>query len=276
MAISNYIKANKKYWNDTVSVHTASSFYNMDDFLRGKSSLQPIELSLLGNIKGKSILHLQCHFGQDSISLARRGAMVTGVDFSDKAIDSAKELARKTGTSVKFVCCDIYSLPEYLEGKFDIVFTSYGTIGWLPDLKKWAFIISKYLKAGGFFVMVDFHPVVWMLDNDFKKITYRYFNDKPIVEETLGTYANRKAPMQHKTISWNHSIGEILNNLIKNGLQIDAFNEYDYSPYNCFKHTVEIAPDRFQIKHLGNKIPMMYSIKALKKNYRKKSGSRGI
>lgn len=273
---TDYIKFNKESWNANVSVHLASEFYGVNKFIRGKTSLNDIELGLLGNIENKTLLHLQCHFGMDSISLAKLGAKVTGVDFSDAAIKAAKELAQKTNTEAGFICCDIYSLPEHLDNKFDIVFTSYGVIGWLPDMEQWAYIVSKYLKPRGTFVMVEFHPFVWMYDNDFDKVAYRYFNDEAIFEEIEGTYADRDADIKKKTISWNHSLSEVINNLISAGLEIDSFEEYDYSPYNCFNHTNEVSPGRFQIEKFGNKIPMLYSIKAVKKSYQKKISTRGI
>ena len=152
----NYIEINRESWNHRTEVHLKSEFYDLEGFIKGKSSLNPIELNLLGDIAGKRILHLQCHFGQDTISLSRLGAEVTGVDFSDKAIESAKKIADQTGSSAKFICCDIYDLPDHLDEKFDIVFTSYGTIGWLPDLDKWAKIVSNYLKPNGTFVFVEF------------------------------------------------------------------------------------------------------------------------
>src|SRR5690606_5040157 len=166
-AEEDYLAINKKSWNQRVQTHLDSEFYELPAFLKGKSSLNQIELDLLKDIKGKSILHLQCHFGQDSISLARMGAKVTAVDFSDKAIDAAKELCTKLGVDVNFLCSDIYELPHILDGQFDIVFTSYGTIGWLPDLQKWAKVVSHYLKNKGEFIFVEFHPVVWMFDDDF-------------------------------------------------------------------------------------------------------------
>ena len=131
-----YLEINRQAWNNKIDTHLKSAFYDLDSFLQGKSSLNDIELKLLGDVKGKSILHLQCHFGQDSISLSRLGAEVTGVDLADKAIASAKEIASKTNSTTKFICCDIYDLPNHLDEQFDIVFTSYGTIGWLPDLDR--------------------------------------------------------------------------------------------------------------------------------------------
>lgn len=261
----NYIEINKKTWNDKTEVHLTSDFYDQDNFLKGKSSLNEIELALLGEIHGKKILHLQCHFGQDSMSLARMGAQVTGVDLSDKAIEKAQEFSSKLGLNTKFVCCDLYDAPNHINEQFDIVFTSYGTIGWLPDLDKWAKVITQFLKPNGKFIMAEFHPVVWMFDNHFKEIFYNYFNIEPIIEEESGTYADRTAAIEAKTITWNHPTSEVLNSLIQNGLQINSFNEYDYSPYNCFNETEEFDPGKFRIKHLDNKIPMVFSLTATKK-----------
>lgn len=245
--------------------HIKSEFYDLPSFLQGRSSLTEIELAMLGNIAGKKVLHLQCHFGQDTISLARMGAKVTGIDLSDKAIAEAKLLAKQTNEDAIFISCDIYDLPNYLNEKFDIVYTSYGTIGWLPDLDKWAKIISMFLIPEGKFIFVEFHPVVWMFDYNFDKIVYNYFNNDPIFETDKGTYADKSAPITTETITWNHSIGEVLNSLLTNGLELISFNEFDYSPYNCFNETVEFEPGKFRIKHLSNNIPMVYSMLCNKK-----------
>lgn len=260
-----YLKINKATWNDKTDVHIDSEFYDNAAFLNGKSTLNAIELELLDDVKGKKILHLQCHFGQDTMTFSRMGAKATGVDLSDKAIEKARGFATQLGLDTQFVCCDVYDAPNHLKEKFDIVFTSYGTIGWLPDLDKWGGVVSHFLKKGGQFIMADFHPVVWMLDNDFREVHYNYFNVEPIIEEEMGTYADRGAEMHSKTISWNHPTSEILNALIDSGLEVKRYNEYDYSPYNCFNHTEEFKKGKYRIMHLGNKIPMVYSILALKK-----------
>jgi len=218
----NYIEINRQSWNSRLESHLKSEFYNLDGFLKGETSLNDIELNLLGNIKGKKILHLQCHFGQDTISLSRLGANVTGIDLSDKAIESAIELSKKTNTNTTFICSNIYDLPKVLEEQFDIIFTSYGTIGWLPDLDKWASIISKYLKPNGKFIFVEFHPVIWVFNDNFNEIKYRYFKSEAIIEKENGTYANREADIEPETVTWNHSISEVVNNLIKNGLKINS------------------------------------------------------
>ncbi|WP_044214286.1 class I SAM-dependent methyltransferase, partial [Saccharicrinis fermentans] len=263
---NNYIDINRNSWNNRTETHLKSEFYDLDGFLKGRNSLNDIELNLLGDIKGKSILHLQCHFGQDTISLSRLGANVTGIDLSDKAIESAEQIAKDTNSSARFICCDIYNLPNYLDEKFDVVFTSYGTIGWLPDLDKWAKIISRFLKPNGQFVFVEFHPVVWMFDDNFEKIAYRYFNSGAILEIESGTYADKTAKISQQYVMWNHALSEVLNSLLKNGLEIRSVDEFDYSPYNCFNKTVEFEQGKYRIEHLDNKIPMVYSINAKRKN----------
>lgn len=258
----NYIEKNKDCWNKRTSIHVDSGFYNVKDFLEGATSLNDTELELLGDITGKSILHLQCHFGQDSLSLARMGAQVTGADLSDVAIDKARELNNTLGLDARFVCCDLYELPLHLEGQFDIIFTSYGTIGWLPDLQRWASVLRHFLKPGGRFVMVDFHPVVWMFDSKFSHIAYSYFNTEAIVEQSQGTYTDREAPIAYEEIGWNHSLGELFSALLGNGLHIDQFREYDFSNYNCFAGMEEISGGKYRIAAMGNKLPLMYAIVA--------------
>lgn len=262
--MSDYLEINKKTWNSRLDSHVNSDFYDMPGFLNGKTSLKSIELELLGDLTGKKVLHLQCHFGQDSISLARMGAEVTAVDLSNEAIEKGKEIAEQAGANVNFICCNVYSLKEHLDEQFDLVYTSYGVIGWLPDMNKWADIIQHFLKPNGQLVFVEFHPVVWMFDDNFDKIGYNYFNDGPIQETQNGTYADPDADLELVYVMWNHGMSEVVNALIGKGLAIKRLNEYDYSPYNCFNKTIEFEPGKFRIEHMDNKIPMVYAIVAEK------------
>ncbi|SEG59883.1 class I SAM-dependent methyltransferase [Sphingobacterium lactis] len=259
-----YKEIYKKLWNQKTDAHVTSDFYANADFLNGETSLNPIELDLLGEVKDKKILHLQCHFGQDSLSLARLGAAVTGVDLSDRAIAKAQELNNHLGLDATFICSDVYETPHSLDGQFDLVFSSYGTIGWLPDLNKWAQVITRCLKPGGKLVFVEFHPIVWSFDYEFTKIAYSYFNKEAIIEEETGTYADREANIVAKSVSWNHPLSDVIQSLINNGMTVESFAEYDYSPYNCFLNTVEIAPKKFQIRGMEGKLPMLYSLTAKK------------
>lgn len=259
-----YFEVNRQLWDKRVAIHLNSEFYDVPSFKAGKTSLNKIELEALGDVKEKSLLHLQCHFGMDTISWSRAGARVTGIDFSEEAITAAKKLASEVGITADFICSDVYELPEKLNTKFDIVFTSYGVIGWLPNLEKWAEVINKFLKPGGIFFIAEFHPVLWMMDDDFTRIKYSYFNYEVIETVSEGSYGDRNADISSEEYGWNHSFDEIFGSLLKQNLQITEFKEYPYSPYNCFNNTFKSEDGMYYIKGLENKLPMMYTIKAIK------------
>lgn len=260
-----YFAINKETWNKKVAVHAKSDMYNLDAFKNGKSSLMSYELDVLGDeIKGKLLLHLQCHFGQDTLSFSRMGAKCTGVDLSDKAINLAKELNNELHLDSNFVCCNVYDVNKHITAKFDIVFTSYGTIGWLPDLQPWANIIASRLKPGGTFFMVDFHPIVWMFDDVDGKHEMKYaYNQKEVIyEEYTGTYANEKDKMVSREYGWNHGLGSIITALTSAGLEIAFLKEYDESPYNVLPNLMETDNGMFVTK--DKLYPLIYTIKAVK------------
>ena len=238
---TNYFEVNKATWNQKVEAHTASDFYDLEGFTKGRSSLQSFELEALGDVNGKSLLHLQCHFGQDTLSWARMGAQCTGVDISDKGIAFAKALSKKIQTPARFVCCNVLDTSAHISEHFDIVYTSYGTIGWLPDLAPWALMIAQRLKKGGTFYIVDFHPIVWMFDYTSGKplMRYGYNQEEVIYEEYQGTYADTENQMTSKEYGWNHGMAEIITALLEAGLQLDFFREHHESPY-------DILPDLLQ------------------------------
>ncbi len=259
-----YFQSNKELWNKRTSVHKTSDFYDLEGFKKGKNALNEIELTELGDVSGKSILHLQCHFGLDTMSWVRLGAEVTGIDFSNMAIDTARKINDELGLYANFICSNVYDLKQHLDKKFDIVFTSYGVVGWLPDLNRWADIISHFLKPGGTFYMAEFHPVVWMFDDKFTKLIYSYFNEGVLEIEQEGTYTDRDADIKHIEYSWNHSISEVVNALINHGLNIKLMNEHNYSPYDCFQNTVKNHEGNYFIRGYEKVLPMVYSIKAIK------------
>lgn len=261
----NYSELNKKMWNDRVDVHTQSAMYDVPAFLDGKSSLKDIELAILGDLKGKRVLHLQCHFGMDTLSLARMGAKATGIDFSEKAIEKARELNDQLKLDAHFICADVMNLEELSLEPFDVIFTSYGTVGWLPELKTWGKNIQNLLKPGGRFIFVEFHPVIWMYDDQFSKIEYGYFNRVPIIEEAHGSYADNNADLHHTCVGWNHSITEVLENLISVDMQLIHFKEYDYSPYDIFSNSVE-AGNGYMVAGLEYMLPLVYSLVMEKKD----------
>lgn len=254
--------ANKAIWEKRTSPHIHSGFYNQKEFVEGKSSLNKFELELLGDVKRKSLLHLQCHFGQDTLSLAKRGAIATGLDFSETAIEAARKLNDELGLSANFVCSNVYDTREVIRDQFDIVFTSYGVIGWLPDLKPWAKVIRESLQPGGIFVMCEFHPYVWMMDENFETIKYNYFNAETIESEVTGTYATPEKLHEPLTeYGWNHPFTEVFNALLNEGLTLEVFDEYDGSPYNCFSGMTQREDGLFQFEKWGNKIPLVYGIR---------------
>lgn len=256
---------NQSSWDAKVSIHKDSPFYNLKAFQAGGSSLVGPEIEEIGNVYGKSLLHLQCHFGMDTISWVRKGARAVGVDFSEKAIQLAKELNEAEENRAQFVQSNIYDLKKNLSGQYDFVFTSYGTIGWLPDLDKWAEVVANFLKPEGTFYMIDFHPMVWMLDDDeMKQIAYSYFNREVITTEQHTYTDHSENHQKFREHGWNHPISEILNSLLKQDLILESFNEYDYSAYECFPNLVKIGDHKWQFEGRQGVIPMMYSIKMTK------------
>ena len=267
MTVDDYLDHNLDHWNQSTEAHWTSDFYDVEGWLAGSDSLKEIELSLLpDDLHDKRLLHLQCHFGQDTLSLARRGARVTGVDLSDRAIARANELAGLAQLEARFINCDVYSLREHLDeaGRFDIVFTTYGTIGWLPDLERWAALISHYLAPGGLFVFADFHPVVWTLNHERNGFEYSYFKREPIVEHNQGSYTDGGAHIESTEVGWNHALGEVLGALLRSGLTLEVFEEYDYAPWDCFHDSVKVGAKRFGFAGLEGKLPLTYALRARK------------
>ena len=266
-----YMKANKEMWDKLAKIHHKSDFYDVEGFLKGMLTLDPIELEELPDLSGKTLLHLMCHFGIDTMSLARLGADTTGVDFSTEAIDLAKELSKTAKIDAKFVCSNVYDLPKILDGKFDVVFTSAGVLMWLPDLKEWAKVIAHFLKPGGFFYIREFHPFGYVFDDDDDvkelRVRYPYFQGKePMKFEAEGTYADKDAKTgKIPSFEWNHPISKIINVLIDAGLTIDFFHEFPVTTYRALPFMIEKEPGRYVLPENEDKIPLMFSIKAIKR-----------
>ena len=254
-----YLEINKKTWDERTKVHVDSKFYDVENFIDGKSSLNNIELLQLGNVTGKSMLHLQCHFGQDTLSWARLGAKVTGVDLSSEAIEQAKKLATTLELDAEFICQDVYQFGEQNDKEFDLVFTSYGVLCWLPDLTKWAQTIASSLKAGGEFHLVEFHTFNDLLCG------YSYFpKAQPDIEED-GTYTENCDGNKSTIMTWPHTLSEVISALISAGLVIESFNEHAYSPYPCFDGLEWVENKGYQLLFKEQQVPLLYSIKAIKK-----------
>jgi SAM-dependent methyltransferase len=265
--VDNYLKGNRKLWNELTPIHENSDFYDVKSFKANRSILKSIELAEVGEVSGKSLLHLQCHFGMDTLSWARAVASVTGVAFSDKAITLAQSLSRDLNIKASFICCDIFDLPQKLQGNFDIVFTSYGVLCWLPDLIRWAEIINHFLKPGGFFYIVEGHPIMNIFNNSKGvielNVTQSYFHKpEPIKWDPEGDYADKSAIVVHPSYEWTHSLGDIINALAGAGLRIDFLHEFPVSAYPWSDFTQKGTDGWWHIE--GDKIPMVFSIKATK------------
>ncbi len=255
-----HLETNKKAWNKRTPIHIKSNFYNNDAFIKGKNSLKVIEKNAIGDVNGKSLLHLQCHFGQDSISLERMGAKVTAVDFSDIAIKEAKKLAKKVNADVNFIEGNVLNLK--LQREFDIVFSSYGVLGWLPNLDMWGNTISTHLKKGGLFLLTEFHPFLELIRNN----GYDYFyNCNPDIEITKGTYTDGGTELLTKTCWWNHSLTNIFSALESNGLKLTHFEEFDYSPF-LLDGMIKKKKEKYVLEtRKKNSTPYVFTLKATKK-----------
>lgn len=254
MQESDYFEMNRVGWNKRAAAHFDSKFYDLPRFLAGETSLREIELAELTDVSGKSLLHLQCHFGMDTLSWARKGAICTGVDISPVAIGKAQELARDLELDTEFVCTDVYAFQRSGSAPFDIVFTSYGTVCWLPDLGRWAEVVASNLAIGGRFYIAEFHPFHDLLEG------YSYFTQmRPDVDEEA-TYTENGTQAVAKLATWPHPMSCVINALIDAGIQIERVSEFPFSPYNCFKGMAEREPGRFYLSHKGNDIPIVYSI----------------
>ncbi|MEP1447653.1 MAG: class I SAM-dependent methyltransferase [Paraglaciecola sp.] len=253
-----YLKINKEAWDKRTQVHVGSKFYDVEAFKAGKSSLNTIELEQVGNVEGKKLLHLQCHFGLDTLSWARLGAKVTGVDLSPAAIEQANKLKSLLGLQANFIANDVYQFGHQNTQTFDIVFTSYGALCWLPNLNKWANTIAKSLVLGGEFHLVEFHPFNDLLSG------YCYFpRNEPDIEEE-GTYTENCDGTKSTILTWAHSLNEVINALILAGLSIEHYGEYAFSPYDCFEDLEYVAGKGYQMLHKGQQVPLVYAIKARK------------
>ncbi len=265
-----YLRSNQALWDQKTKAHVNTEFYDVAGFKAGKSSLYPIEQEeIAGEVAGKDLLHLQCHFGMDTLSLARLGARATGADFSGEAIRQARSLKEELGMSCTFVQSDIAALPEHLNGKFDIVYTTYGVLAWLPDIKRWAEVISHFLRPGGVFFIAEIHPFSYVFEDESNepvlKARYPYFPvDEPLVFKPEGTYADRDAQIEHPVqYEWSHSMGEILNVLIEAGLRIEYLHEFAYTVFQQFpfleqRGNLYYLPEGMPVQ------PLLFSLRAVK------------
>ncbi|WP_457092115.1 class I SAM-dependent methyltransferase [Microvirga sp. P5_D2] len=263
-------EANRANWNKRAALHIrdVTGFYNVDGFLAGEDKLHAIEAAEIGDLKGKRLLHLQCHFGLDTLSLARRGAIVTGLDFSPVAIEGARELAHKANLPATFVEADVYEARQVIEGSFDMVYSTWGTICWLPDVKRWAKAVSDMLVPGGVFYFLDSHPSAQLLDeqNGHLQPTYgwRTPETKPDAFPETQSYTGdaHSEPVIH--YNWIHPLSDIIGGLLEAGLRLEFLHEHEYLPYKLFPMMVPAGKGLFRLPDGEVPIPLSFSLRAVK------------
>lgn len=267
-----YLTANRDHWDELVPLHARSAFYDVDGFKAGRITLGRLERQELGDVRGKSLLHLQCHFGLDTLSWARLGARVTGVDFSPRAVDLARALAAELGIDARFLCADIYDLPDALDEQFDIVFTSYGVLTWLPDLRRWAHVVAHFVRPGGTFYIAEIHPFGMVFD-DSEGISalqvhdaYPYFpTAQPLAFDNDCSYASSETlAAHHRTYEWPYTLGDVVTFLIDAGLRIEFLHEFPFACYRMFPFLEKDNEGRWWLPGRKASIPLTFSLKAVK------------
>ena len=268
-----YLAANRALWDEWTPIHVRSEFYDVAGWKAGRTDrgLPPLLTEEVGEVAGKDLLHLQCHFGLDTLSWARRGARVTGADFSERAIEQARALAAETGLDATFVLADVLELPDRLAGDFDVVFTSFGVLPWLPDVPRWAEVAAHFVRPGGFFYIAEGHPFAWAFDDADAatelRLAYHYWpSPEPLVFSGGESYADPDAPVESRQeYAWQHSMGEIVSSLAAAGLRIEYLHEHPWVPWKMFPFMVEAEPGIWRLPEpFDQRLPLLFSLKATK------------
>jgi SAM-dependent methyltransferase len=272
LSLSSRTDVNRAWWDERVPIHVGSAFYDVDGFRAGGSSLRPFEVSEVGDVVGKRLVHLQCHFGLDTLSWARAGASVVGLDFSEPAIEAANSLAAETGLDARFLCANVYDAVEALDGeRFEIVYTGLGALNWLPDIGRWATIVAELLEPGGFLYLSEFHPFTWVFADDTLAIEYDYFHNpggESFDDGEQGSYADMTIPTRNNsTVEWAHSLSDVVSAALGSGLALELLHEHDYTLFPRFEH-LELDAEAlgagviYRQPHGTPRIPLMYSLRA--------------
>ncbi|WP_326660427.1 class I SAM-dependent methyltransferase [Streptomyces sp. NBC_00385] len=262
-------EANRKMWDERVPIHAESDFYDLDSFRAGKDALRDFELAEVGDVTGRTLLHLQCHIGVDTLSWARHGAaQVVGLDFSEPAVETARALARELGMGpdrAAFVAADVHDAAQAVpDDAYDIVYTGIGALNWLPDIDRWAETAASLVAPGGFLYLAEFHPLTDCLDDATgSRIAHDYFSRDAWVDETPGTYADFDAPTVHnRSVEWQHPVGSVVSALAAAGLRIEFLHEHDASLFARFPVLEHGSDGYYRFPAERPRIPLMYSVKA--------------
>ncbi|HVA52961.1 MAG TPA: class I SAM-dependent methyltransferase [Acidimicrobiales bacterium] len=261
------LESNRENWDERVAIHARSRFYDVDGWLRDAPGPDANELEALGDVAGKSLLHLQCHFGMDTLRWARAGALVTGLDFSPLAVDEAIALARRAGLAEcsSFVCANVYDAPRALAGeRFDVVYVNLGALCWLPDVDAWGEVVSRLLNPGGQLYLHDVHPFSSCFDDDGDRLVYGYFEeiDRPYVDDGAFTYTDGEGLRSTRTYEWNHSLGEVVSALRARGLVLDSLTEHDWTVFQQYPWLVESTTGHFVVPEGRPRVPLTFTVLA--------------
>jgi SAM-dependent methyltransferase len=257
--------ANRKLWDDRVDVHWRSAFYDVDGFRSGRSTLRPIELEELGDVAGKSLLHLQCHFGLDTLSLARLGARVTGVDFSEQAVALARLLADELGLEARFIHSNVYELTRVLHEQFDVVYSNLGALCWLPDVHGWARVVARFLRPGGTFAIVEDHPIAACFEEVDSRLDLAYpiFQREPFELVTTTTYADADAELPPcRSYQWSWTVAGMVSALIDAGLRIERLRELPLSEWRRFPSMTQDDDGWWRLP--DDPLPLLVACRAVK------------
>ena len=261
---------NRLSWDERAPIHARSAFYDVDGFVAGKPAVQPFEVDELGPLGDLRLVHLQCHFGLDTLDLVRLhpGLTAVGLDYSEPAVTEARALADRLGLSSRcsFVVGDVRSASTILPASsFDVVYTGKGAICWLNDLPAWAAQCFALLRPGGFLYVSEFHPVGNALSFSSPGIGDDYFRTDPWVDEAPGSYADLTASTRHNlTVCWNHPLPDIFSSLLAAGFELRFFHEYDYTLYQVTDWLVRGDDGRWRWPSADARLPLMFSLKAYK------------
>jgi SAM-dependent methyltransferase len=269
--VDDFTAANRALWDEWTPIHERSAFYDLASFKGGDIRIRAFEREEVGDVAGKDLLHLQCHFGIDTLSWARLGANVTGADFSEKSIDLARRLAAELGIEARFVCSNLYDLPDVLQGDFDVVYTSRGVLPWLRDLERWGEVIAHFLHSGGTFYIHEYHPVSWVFDDSpgvsELRVKYPYFpHEEPLAFPVQGSYADPEAEVKQTVeYGWNHSMSEIIGSLLSAGLRLEFLHEFDASASQHLPFLEQQEDGSWKLPAgMEGEIPLFFSLKATK------------
>jgi SAM-dependent methyltransferase len=265
-----FLAANRLNWDDRADIHALdrTGDYGLGHLRQGGCTLSPIEASEIGDIGGSRLLHSQCHIGHDTLSLARRGATVTGLDFSPRAIRHARALAAELSLPATFVEGSVYDMASLVPGPFDIVFSSWGTINWLPRLDAWARNIAAVLVPGGFFYIADQHPTSQVLGFHGNPLTvafdWRTPPDAPLTDDWPVTYTGDPTPLAHpRAHEWNHPFSEIIGSLLAAGLRLDFLHEHEELAWRAFEIMEETDNQKLlRLPPEHPRLPLSFSLKA--------------